>query len=269
MLASSLVACKQEKKGNVIAQVYEAKLYDSDLQHLFDSTVSSEDSVFLVKEFINSWISRQVVLHESKTVLTDKERDKSKQLDDYLNDLLSYETLNKLAIAKTDSSFSEEELQDYYNQNLDEFELSANILKLVFFQLPADLENLNVLWNDFVKSDADYNTFKALAKEHQSNYSVDSASWVFFDDILKEIPINTYNQEHFLNNNKNIQINEGPYSYFVKILDFRIKSDRSPFELERERIKKILFVKNQKESLKKVETELIEKAYNNNKVIIN
>ncbi|MFY0644376.1 MAG: hypothetical protein JXR19_07900 [Bacteroidia bacterium] len=261
-------SCKEESSDRVLAEAYGQKLYLSEIDELTNDDLSYEDSVFLLREFINSWIREQVVLHESSSVLKADEMDKSKQLEAYRNDLLVYETLNKLAIQRMDSSFSEEEFLEYYEANQKEFELGENIIKLVFFKLPQQLEDIDQLWGDFKSSECDLLEFKELCIEHGGNYSIDSASWVFFDDILKEIPINTYNQEHYLNNNKTIKIKEGQAVYFVKILDFRIKSGISPFEMEKERIRKILFVQRQQTYLKSVETELVDKAYNNNKIVI-
>ena len=89
---------------------------------------------------------------------------------------------------------------------------------------------------------------------------------MFFDDILKEIPINTYNQEHFLSNNKNIKIADDGFVYFVKIYDFKIRSSISPFSMERENIKDILRMKRQKEMVNSIETKLLDEAYSKQKI---
>lgn len=267
-IAISLLSCKQESEGRVLAEAYGQKLYLEDIQDALVEDMSFEDSVFVLREFINSWVSRQVVLHESELALTESERNKEAELKAYKEDLIVYETLNKLASEKMDSIFEEQELLSYYEDNLQEFVLSENIIKLSFVKLPQSLEDLDQLWADFRDEKVDMKEFARMAMENGGNYFIDSSSWVYFDDILKEIPINTYNQEHFLNNNKNIRIKEGQWAYFVKIIDFRIKSGNSPFEMERERITKILSVKRQQAYIKQVETELVDKAYKSNKVII-
>ena len=261
-------ACNGNDKGTLLAEVYEARLYSSDLNGLYTGSMSEEDSIFITQEYINSWVARQVVLHEAATVLNDKERDKSRQVEAYRNDLLSYETLNKLAAQRIDSVFDQEELRSYYEANQKEFELALNILKLVYVKYPQDLEDIDELWREFSKEEADLNKLQDRAREVGGNSFIGANHWVYFDDVLKEIPIETYNQEHFLNNNKLITINEGGFRYFVKILDFKTKSDISPFELEEERIKKILFVKRQEELTDRIERELINKAYKNNKIEI-
>ena len=268
ILLLGFAACKEEPQGRVLAEAYGEFLYLEDISEALSSDMSYEDSVFVLREFINSWVARQVVLHESQSVLTETERNKEAELRAYRQDLLVYETLNKLAAQKMDSTFSQEELNRYYQDNLQEFILSENIIKFCFVKLPLSLEDLDEHWAVFKKNDAALEEFVALAEENGGNYFIDSSAWVYFDDILKEIPINTYNQEHFLNNNKHIRIKEGQWVYLVKILDFRIKSGNSPFEMERDRIHKILSVKRQQAYVKEVETDLVEKAYNSNKVII-
>ena len=269
LIISIFASCKQqEQEGTVVAEVYGEKLYQTEIDKLISGEVSTEDSVFMVREFINSWVSRQVVLHKAQEVLTETERDKSDQMQVYKNDLISYETLNKLALERIDTNFSEEEMLAYYQANEKEFELSENIIKFIFFKIPSDLDNEDEKWNEFKKADLDIAEFSKWVKDHGGSYYTDTSSWVYFDDILKEIPINTYNQEHFLSNNKYISINEGNARYFVKILDFRIKSATSPFDMERERVKKILIVKKQKETLRQIETELVSDAYKQNKVVI-
>ena len=123
-----------------------------------------------------------------------------------------------------------------------------------------------MLWSNFRANDESINGKLISLSEKGGNYYTDKTSWVYFDDILKEIPINTYNQEHFLNNNKFIKVKDGDYSYFIKIIDFKIRSNTSPFSMEKENIKKILLMKRQQELIKAIETNLIEEAYSNNKV---
>jgi len=85
--------------------------------------------VFITKEYINVWLSKQVLLNKADEVLTVAEKDKSKALEQYRLDLLTYEVLNKLANQELDTSIDEAELHEYYDNNVDEFELSQNYLE--------------------------------------------------------------------------------------------------------------------------------------------
>ncbi len=257
---------KSQDKGQVLAEAYGKKLYIDELQKVISPGASFEDSVFMAKEYINVWLSKQVLLHEAEQVLSLEQKDKSQQLEQYKNDLLIYEVLNQLSLNELDTELPESELEEYYNENIDEFELTQNIIKINFFKIPNSSENFDMLWSSFKANDESINEKLISLSEKGGNYYTDKTSWVYFDDILKEIPINTYNQEHFLNNNKLIKVKDGDYSYFIKIIDFKIRSDTSPFSMEVDNIKKILLMKRQQELIKAIETNLIEEAYSNNKV---
>ncbi len=262
----SIIACDSNTSGKVIARAFGNELYDTDIADLISDDASYEDSVFFTKEFINIWVSKQVLLNEAERILDAQEKDKSKELEAYKHDLLSYELINKLVRQEIDTTFSDEELELYYEDNKNEFELTQNIIKLIFYKVPLNSNNLDLLWSSFRANDQSiYPTLLSLSKRG-GNYYENGNSWVFFDDILKEIPINTYNQEHYLNNHKYIRIIEGDFIYFIKINDFKTRSMLSPFVLEKRRIKEILLNKRQQELQRSIESNLLEKAYSNNHI---
>lgn len=262
----SIIACDSNISGKVIARAFGNELYDTDIADLISDDASYEDSVFFTKEFINIWVSKQVLLNEAERILDAQEKDKSKELEAYKHDLLSYELINKLVRQEIDTTFSDEELELYYEDNKNEFELTQNIIKLIFYKVPLNSKNLDLLWSSFRANDQSiYPTLLSLSKRG-GNYYENGNSWVFFDDILKEIPINTYNQEHYLNNHKYIRIIEGDFIYFIKINDFKTRSMLSPFVLEKRRIKEILLNKRQQELQRSIESNLLEKAYSNNHI---
>jgi len=261
-----LAACSTGEDGELLAEAYGNKLYDTELKKLLSPNMSFEDSVLITKEYVNVWLGRQILLNKAESVLSPEEKDKSKQIEQYKSDLLSYEVLNKLAIMQVDASFADAELEEYYEEQQDEFELSQNILKINFFKIPLASQDVDLLWSSFKEDDfVIYGKLKALA-EGSGNYYIDKENWVYFDDILKELPISTYDQEQYLNNNKFIKIVDGSFVYFIKIIDFKIRSSTSPFSLERDNIKELLLMKRQQEMVKSIETKLLEEAYNNKQI---
>jgi len=262
-----LSACSPEPNGgDVVAEAFGKKLYATEISKVIGDDLTYEDSVFITKEYINVWLSKQVLLNKADEVLTVAEKDKSKALEQYRLDLLTYEVLNKLANQELDTSIDEAELHEYYDDNVDEFELSQNILKIVFYKIPKSTEDADMLWSSFKSGDGSImGTLKVLAKEN-GNYYDDDQSWVYFDDILKEIPINTYNQEHYLNNNKYIKLDDADMVYFIKILDFKIRSTTSPFSMESGNIKDILIMKRQQKLVRSIETKLLDEAYSKKQI---
>ena len=75
------------------------------------------------------------------------------------------------------------------------------------------------------------------------NYYLDDQNWLLFNDILKEIPINTYNQEEYLKNNRIIEIQDSVFVYLMNIKGFMIKESLSPLSFERNNIRDIIINK--------------------------
>jgi hypothetical protein len=138
---------------------------------------------------------------------------------------------------------------------------------LIFFKLPSDLPKIDKLWSQFQKGrKEDLEELTLTAVETGGNFFRDEDVWLSFNDLVKEIPINTYNQENFLNNTKVIRLNDNKFVYFVKILDFKIRNSASPLEFERDKIKNIILNKRKVSTVQRYEEELIRKGEENNKI---
>lgn len=264
-------ACSSDKganpSGKLMASVYGEELYASEISAALGSISSERDSNAAVKEFVNAWVKRQVLLHEAQEKLSDEEKDKSLQLDQYLNDLLVYELEQKIIGQKLDTAVSDLEINRYYKDNRSNFELKENIVRLIFFKLPSDLPKIDKLWSQFQKGrKEDLEELTLTAVETGGNFFRDEDVWLSFNDLVKEIPINTYNQENFLNNTKVIRLNDNKFVYFVKILDFKIRNSASPLEFERDKIKNIILNKRKVSTVQRYEEELIRKGEENNKI---
>ncbi len=256
-----------DDKGKIVATVYDKTLYSSQVRAAMNTNVSQLDSAFSAKEFIHSWIKQQVLIHAAEEKLTDDEKDKSSELEQYLNDLLIYELQQKIVLQRLDTNISDIEVNKYYDDNQSNFELKENIVRLIFFKLPATLPKTDKLWAKFQKGgQEDLEEITYTAVESGGNFFRDEDIWLSFDDILKEIPINTYNQENFLNNNQLIRINDKNFIYFVKILDFKIKNSISPLEFEREKIRNMILNKRRVSLINMYEEQLLKEAHQQEKV---
>lgn len=263
------MGCKKSIDPKIIVQVFNATLSEDDLMPLFRENLSFEDSVFIRSEFIDDWIRRQIILHESKNILNDSEKDFNQEINSLKEDLLYQAALQKLILERIDTLLTDTDLQNFYEENASEFELVQNLVKLRFYKIPNNNPAVLKYWDEFQKENSSiYKTLRELAVNQNGNYFETTKSWLRFDDVLKELPINTYNQENYLQNNKFINIKDGDFIYFIEIVDFLTKSEISPFEFEKDRIKNILL--NQKKLAQKIliENELKEKAIKNKKVII-
>ncbi|MFT5723798.1 MAG: hypothetical protein ACI9JN_000915 [Bacteroidia bacterium] len=265
-----LVGCKspdQEREAKVVAKVGGYKLVlDEVLVKVGDYTGSS-DSTTIVNEYIQQWVLEKVLLEKAELTLTAKERDKSDLVSQYYNDLLIYELERKILSNRLDTSVDIDAIVAYYHNNKKNFELKENIVRLRFFSLPKKIMNHDKLWSEFkTGGETNMQLLSRICGLSESNYFYQDSVWLSFNDVLKEIPITTYNQESYLNNHRFVRLEEKDFSHFVEILEFKVKNNTSPFEFEKDRIKDIIIHKRKVELLQLIESEIVEEAYRTNKI---
>lgn len=266
LVSLALSACKTpSEEGHVLARVGDVVLLEADLQRKMGDEIALEDSI-LVQQFINNWVRQQALVQEAKQILSPSEVDKTDLLEQYYNDLLIYELEQKLVAERMDTVVSETDLLTYYNANKKNFQLRENIVRLRFFALPTQT-NTKLWWLRFKKGSPKFlSKLEEMCTEAGTNFYYNDDNWLRFNDVLKEVPITTYNQESYLNNHRFVRLDEQDATYFVEILDFKVKNNTSPFDFERERIKQIILHKRKLEVLKQIETEIVRKAYNDQKI---
>jgi hypothetical protein len=254
-------ACKSSESKDVIAEYKGVQLLKSEIpSELFDEKNSGDSSARL-KQFVEKWIENQIIVQAAEETLSDEEKNKEKLINDYRNSLLVFEYHQKMVQNQMDTSVSEQEIQNYFNDNLGNYLLRKNIVKIKYLKISKTVADVNkikkLIQNSSKENDA---LLLKYAEDKADNFYLDS-NWLFLDDITKEIPLNeNYNQQRFLANNKYIQLEENNILYILYIIDFKIKNSVSPIEFEKEKIKDILLYQRKLKYLKDLEKNLINNA---------
>ena len=75
----------KNSKEVVVAECYGKYLYESDLVGIVPENTSTLDSIQRVNSFIDSWIRRQVLIHQAENNLDKEALNLDKQLEEYRN----------------------------------------------------------------------------------------------------------------------------------------------------------------------------------------
>ena len=81
---------QKSSKEVVVAECYGKYLYESDLQGIVPEGAGTMDSIQRVSTFIDSWIRRQVLIHQAENNLNKEALDLDKQMEEYRNSLVIY-----------------------------------------------------------------------------------------------------------------------------------------------------------------------------------
>jgi hypothetical protein len=262
------VSCKNRldvRKG-AVARVYESYLYLDDVKTIVPKGAKPEDSVAIVKKYINSWMNEMLTLHQAEQNLKEEQKNVEKQLKDYRTSLITFNYEKELVSQKLDTVVKPSEIESYYTKNKNNFELKDNIIKVLYVKVnkkAPQLQTVRMLYRSEIKKDKE--ALENYCHQFAENFYLDDTQWLLFDDLLKEIPIQqTYNKELFLQNNRFIEVSDSSSLYFVNIKGFQIKNSISPLSFEKENIKNIILNKRKLELINKMKEEVYKDARVNN-----
>ena len=237
----------------------------SDIQDIIPPNISPRDSIAFIRSYVNDWVKTNVMIYQARQNLPESQLDFSKQLEDYRNSLIIYHYETKLIDQYLDTVISESEIENYYNSHLSDFELKENITKAVYVIIENDSATEEIFDHVFSLSDTLlYDSLEYYALLYAVSSHIDTAKWVSFFNIQQVIPIETYNRELFLKNNRFIKINTERYIYLVKFINFKIKDDISPLDFKRDDIYNIIISRRKVRLAKKVRSDIFDRALKNN-----
>ncbi len=256
-------------KGKIVARVFEYKLYSSDLREVIPVGIAADDSARRADNFINSWVKERLLVHKAETNLGKAQKDVEKQLQDYRNSLIIYAYEKELVRQKLDTVVTDEIIQTYYDAHPNDFELKDNILKVIYVKVDKKAPNITKL-RTLIQSPKpqDRVDLESYCKQFGQNYFLDDNVWLLFDDLLKEIPIETYNKELFLQNNKFLELADSSSFYFVSIKGVMTRNSHSPLAFEKENIRNVILNQRKLEMIEQMHTALYKEAMENKDIEI-
>lgn len=256
---------QKSSKEVVVAECYGKYLYESDLQGIVPEGASIMDSIQRVSTFIDSWIKRQVLIHQAENNLDKAKLDLKKQMEEYRNSLIIYEYESQLINQKLDTVVSEDAIAEYYEQNKEDFQLRNTMVRVAYVILNEDEDKDNKQKATFQKLLSDPDTLLLQNIDILANYYavksyVDVDQWMRLDDLTNIIPIEIFNAESFLKKNKFVCFDMNEYTYMVRFVDYLLEESTSPLEMVSDNIKSVILARRKQEMLEKMKTSLYEKA---------
>ncbi len=259
-----------KKQGDIVlARVQSNYLYLEDVLEQMPEKLHGKDSADFVQDYAETWAKQQSVFLHAEKNLTDAQKDVEHELENYRKSLISYIFEKELVSQKLDTTVTPQEIESYYNQNPKDFELKDNIIKVIYIKVKRNAPKMNKL-KEWYKSE-NPNDFKQLedyCHQFAENYLLEQDTWLLFDDLLKEIPIETYDKEQYLKNNRFIELFDGEYQYFVNIKGFKIKDSVSPLSFESENIRNIIINKRKLTLIENMKRDVYQSALNNKDIEI-
>ena len=263
ILFSSCNELTSIRNDELISRVGDNYLYQSEIPDFS----SYEDSLIRKKDFIDSWARDNIFFDlslvnlDQKLILNLDELIEKYKRDLYIN---SYKDI--LVNSMVDSIINDNEIEEYYNENLNNFTLNEDLIKFRFVKIPLDNINLNKIRNAIIK----YNSFDKQLIDSLSfqfaSYNLNDSLWITKRDFFNKVSfINYENQKKYLKKRRLISIKDSMYVNLLFIDDIIEANNIAPKSYLSERIKSIIYNRRKILLIKELNIDIINEAIKSKK----
>ena len=159
LIVSLITGCnflnKNKENGQTtslkVASVNDRVLPLEELRQMYPDHLNPEDSISITSALIDRWIKKEVFLFEAERSVMDMDK-LNRLVEDYRESLIIHEYEGELLSQFTDTVVTEEQIQQFFNQNPDQFKLKKTIIRynLAIFpreSLEGSYSKVKKLWD--------------------------------------------------------------------------------------------------------------------------
>lgn len=244
----------------VVAEVYGQELHLGDIEGLVPAGLSAEDSMAVVKNYVEQWIRQAVILAKAEKNVED---DFVRELQEYKNNLLVYAYERQIVDQLIDTAVTARQIREYYNEHKNEFVLKSSIVKAVYVTAPVKHPAVAKIKKIILRDrfgDSDVLELEETASRNGFNGYYDASVWMSFVALQTVIPVTAYNEQLFLRQHRTITLSDDSLFYAARILNYKVTDETSPLELQHDNIRAIILNHRKIDILNKLRSDLLKEA---------
>jgi hypothetical protein len=247
---------KEEINKNIIAQIDDECLYNTDLIRILPDAISHEDSALFVENYINEWCFERLIYKEAQKNIDDT-TELSVKINDYRRQLYVHYYLEQLLNAEIKLSVDSVEIANYYSTHLNNYVLPATFIKAHYIVIGANIATYyNVI--EKLKSttlDDVQELEKYCSGTERKPFFIEK--WTNFNDFLTAINYQSKIADEEIRKNNIIDIVVKDKRYIIKIDNIVPKASIAPLELIYDDIIQIIINNRKKEKFAKIKNKII------------
>lgn len=239
------------KEADIVAKVGDKSLTIDDIKGFALGAESEEDSVYILKAYVNSWIKDQLLIREAEKHVS-ADFDINRLVKDYKASLLLHNYIDNVLIKQLDTSVTRVQLEEYYEENKQQYILSEPLLKFYYFKVSSKhpkLKDFEKAWNKNDGKPDELGASIAVFSQNSANF------WVTSNEFFAILPDNLFTVNELSKKGKYLKTDRD-FKYFVKIIDFTEKDKVPPFEYIEAIIKSVITNERKQKLLKKIKEDL-------------
>lgn len=261
---------KLDSKDPVVARIYDKKLRLSDIHGISSAgeELNMNDSLTFLRAFIDNWMRNQVMLHDAEQFQSSDRERIEHLVADYRSSLLRAEYEESLVSRRLDTSVTQQELQNFYDNNKDRYILQQNIIRYQFMHIPSNKEGVNDVEKWWFSSNKEYQELLELwCAAHAYNYQLQTDKWFTPDVLINAIPDGTMRESSMVEG-RELSFRAGDDVYFIRILEKKLKSELAPLAYIQDEARKYILLQRRNKTIEIYQDSMYQHALQTNKAEI-
>lgn len=264
-----LVSCNyfiSEEDSAPVARVNDKFLYADEIEALLPQTASTEDSIILVKNYINRWATQLLLFDGAQNNLSLRQQnDFNKLVSEYKYDLYTKAYLNALVKKTLDTIVTKEEAQQLYQSNRLMFKLNEDLVKFRYIQLPLETIEIESVEDMFLRYEVSDQEVLDSLKIHFKSYFLNDSTWVAVKNIKEASVSKLFNDKKQLLKKTNfIKQSDSLGISLIHVENMLLSGDYAPLEYVKSTVDKIVINKRKLTLIKQLENDIAKDAIKNN-----
>ena len=269
LLSLILISCEyfqQSEDRKVVVRVNDSYLYEDDIQALINENTSAEDSSIIVSNYITRWATQQLLIDRAELNLPQSQQEEFNELvSNYRNELYTNAYTEAVVSRDLDTSLNREDVQQYYEENKENFVLNEDLVKLRYINIAKNSNNLDEIKSKFTRfNDEDQQDLLNMAIQFK-NYSMNDSVWVKTKSVYNKIgPLSVEDRASLLKKSNFMELQDSLNVYLVYVNDVLSRDEQAPIEYASATIREILLNKRKQALIKELEKDITKDAIKNN-----
>ena len=250
-----------------IARVNSSFLTLDDIDTALFEGLSQQDSLIQIQNVINNWATEQLLQDGAKINLEVKQQSEFEILvQQYKSDLYTSAYLEALVKQNLDTTITNLELEEVYNQNKGLFVLKEDLIKLRYINHDESLPNSKEIKRRFRRYNAeDLAILDTISLQFNSFFLNDSV-WIKSSQVVSKIkPLQRGFNKVLLKKINFIQLKDSLGLYLMEVKDLLEIGSQAPMAYALPTLKQIILNKRKLKLVNQLKSEIVDDAIKNKK----
>ncbi|MEG2574043.1 MAG: peptidyl-prolyl cis-trans isomerase, partial [Bacteroides sp.] len=189
-------------------------------------------------------------------------------VENYRKALIIHSYQQKLIEQKLEGEITEKEISDYYEENKKLFMVEQPLAKGLFIKVPLSASGVNKVRSWYKKRTPEIiDKLEKYSLQNAVSYEYFYDKWVPLSEIIDKIPLKGSSPESYLDRNRQVEMKDTAFYYFLNIDDYLGAGQMKPLEFAQGEIKDMLINLKRVEFMRGVKEDLYKEAVDSKEII--